>query len=119
MLVPVVVAASTSPSPANLAPVIDTVAELSVFTPSGSLTVMLGDNVVAALSSVHAALAATLLKVGGISACGTDTVSVCTVLKLFDEPPSLSTQVTVRVGLRPPFVGSRIFGSKVTEFSTV
>src|SRR5436305_8041506 len=95
MLVPVVVAASTSPSPANVPPMTDTVAD-DICVESGSLTVMLGDSVAAAPSSVHAALAATLLKVGGRSAGTTVTVSVAAVLVAFDASPSLSTQVTVR-----------------------
>jgi hypothetical protein len=103
---------------ANVPPVIDTVAESCVFTPSGSLMVMWLDRVVGATSSVQNAFAATPVSVGGMSACATVTVSVCAVLRLFDVPPSLSTQVTVRVGFAPLLVGSVTLGSKVTESRT-
>src|SRR5580700_11447718 len=99
MLVPVVVAASTSPSPLNVPPVTATVALASARL-SGSVTVTLGDSVTSverpALTEV-----ATPLNVGGSSTFATDRVVVTGVL--VSEPPlavplgSFKTQVRVRV----------------------
>src|SRR5580700_10488043 len=104
MLVPVVVAASTSPSPAKVPPVILTVAA-DRLTSSGSLTETDPDNVAAAPSSVKAAVVATLLKVGASLMLVMLTVLVTAVLRLLEPEPSLSTQVTVRVGFEPELVG--------------
>ena len=113
MLVPATVALSTSPSPANVPPVIFTVA-LVRFGLSKSVTVMAGDSVVV-LPWVKAIVAATLLSVGGMSAMST--VVVTGALRLNEPEPSLSTQLTVRVGLEP-----KLFGlapdAKVTLSST-
>src|SRR5215469_3290897 len=104
MLVPLVDVASTSASPANLPPVIDTVALTSVVS-SGSLTVTLPDSVVVGPSSVYAALAATPVNVGDWLTAMTLIVSVCAVLRLNEPDPSLTTQVAVRVGLAPKLLG--------------
>src|SRR5947199_383538 len=100
MLVPVVVVASTSPSPVNLPPVIDTVA-LARLRLSGSVTVTAPDSVTAAPSSVKEALVATLLRIGGSLTLVMLTVVVATLLRLNEPQPSLTIQVTVRVGFEP------------------
>src|ERR1700736_646003 len=115
-MLPVGVADSTSWSLVKVPPTIDTVAESCVLTPSGSLMVTLGESVVGdACSSVQDAFVRPL-KVGGVSIVK---VSVCAVLKLNDGPPSLSTQVMVRVPFAPPLVGSPAVECQVTESSTV
>src|ERR1700733_12800555 len=97
MLVPAVFAASTSPSPANVPPVIFTVA-LVRSRLSGSVTETAPESVAAAPPWVKAALVATFDKVGGWFTAVIDIVEVTTVLRLLDVPPLLRTQVTVRVG---------------------
>jgi hypothetical protein len=92
MLVPAVLVASTSPSPANLPAVIDTVA-LSRSRLSGSLTVRDGDRVTAPPFSVYDTLAATPDRVGGSFTLRIVTVVVCAVAVAL---PSLTVQVTVR-----------------------
>src|SRR5215471_19045530 len=94
MLVPVVSAASASWSPAKVPPVIDTVAD-DIIVESESLIVMLGESVVVTPSSVQAALAATLLRVGGLPRT---TLSIWGELVVL---PSFRTQVRV---LTPPEV---------------
>src|SRR5262249_15127401 len=102
MLVPVVVAASTSPSPANVPPVICTVA-LAILLLSASVIVTLVDrvNVLVGLltideatpASVGASLTLTMLMV--------EVVLPVALLAL----PSLSVQVTVRVRNDPKSAG--------------
>src|SRR5580704_6306557 len=102
MLVPATEVASTSPSPLNLPPDIETVA-LASLRSSGSVAETADDNVTGAPSSVKAALVATLLQVGGSLTLVTLTVVVCGALPTFAE--SAMTQVMVRVGLDPKSVG--------------
>src|SRR5438309_801044 len=104
MLVPAVELASTSASPANFPPVIDTVALVSVES-SGSVTVTLPDSVVAPPSSVKDALSATPVSVGAWLLATMLIVSVRAVLWLNEAEPSLTTQVTVRVGNDPKSLG--------------
>ena len=68
---------------------------------SGSLTVRLGDSVNCAAFSVYEALVATLESVGASLTAVMLTVSVCDVLRLNEEAPSLSTQVMVLVRFEP------------------
>src|SRR5580704_7159878 len=117
MLVPVVEAASTSPSPAKVPPVTLTVAPARLRL-SGSLTETADDSVAAAPSSVYAAVVATLLNVGGSLTLVMLTVDVTAVLKLFEPEPSLSTQVNVRVGFEPKLVGFSAAVLNVTASST-
>ena len=100
MLVPAVDAASTSASPENVPPVIETVALASVRL-SGSVTETAPDSVTAPPSSVKWTLEATLASVGASLTATTLTVVVANELRLFDPLPSLSSQVTVRVGFAP------------------
>src|SRR5215813_1974675 len=100
MLVPAVLKASTSLSPTKAPPAIETVAEVMIVL-SGSLTEMLPDTVTAAPFSVKFALAATVVKVGGLSLGVIVMVVVETLLEPSDPLPSLTTQVTVRVGFEP------------------
>ncbi len=72
---------------------------------SGSETVTADDSVTAAPSSVKAASVATFDSVGGSLTLVMLTVVVTAVLRLFDPPPSSSTQVRVRVGREPKSVG--------------
>src|SRR5262249_36567924 len=99
MLVPVVETASTSPSPAKVLE-IDTVA-LTRLRLSGSLTEMLGDTVIGAAFSVYLGTRTTEVGVGASLIAVMLTVSVRVVLRLNEPAPSLSTQVTVRVGFEP------------------
>src|ERR1043166_8147612 len=98
MTVPVVDVASTSPSPANLPPVIDTVA-LARLRLYGSVTVSAPESVAVASCSVYCALAATLVRVGG----SLTPTTVIVLLALLDAPngknfsPSLTIQSIVRV----------------------
>src|ERR1700720_4846952 len=101
MLVLAVLKPSTSPSPMNLPPLIDTVA-LARVTLSGSNTETDGDNVTVwpwrkLTGEVND------VSVGGM--CAMLIVVFCAVLRLFEAEPSLSTQVTVRVGLLPALLG--------------
>src|ERR1700722_676490 len=64
MPVPVVTAASTSPSPAKVPPVIDTVAPARSTTPGSDTTTAL-DSTTAAAPSVKFTLGVTLLRVSG------------------------------------------------------
>ena len=104
MLVPVVLAASMSWSLAKVPPVIETVALASVRL-SGSVTATAPASVTAPAASVNCWLVATLPSVGGWLRLVTETVVVTAVLRLLEAPPSLSTQVTVRVGSEPKSVG--------------
>ena len=115
MLVLVVVAPSTSPSPANVPPVIFTVALASVAL-SMSETVMAGDTAVV-LPWVKAIEGATLLSVGGM--CAMSTVVVTGALELLLPLPSLTTQLMVRVELAPWLFGSVGSDAKVTSSSRV
>src|ERR1051326_7096620 len=102
MLVPVVSAASTSPSPAKVPPDTESDGEIVVTTD--------GDTVsdAATFDSVGASLTAMTL-----------TVSVWAVLRLNEDDPSLSTQVTVRVALEPKLVGLSLVELNVTVSSTL
>ena len=91
MLVPVVVAPSTSPSPANEPPVIATVAFASVRL-SGSATAAADDRSFAPPFSVKLAVAVPL-SVGGSFTPTTVTVAVCGALVI---SPSLIEKVSVR-----------------------
>src|SRR5580658_8239350 len=117
MLVPVVVAASASPSPAKVLPVTETVALARVVLPV-SETVTFDDSVTAAPSSVKAALVATFESVGGLLTAVMLTVVVVGVLRLRDGTPSLSTQVTVRVASDPKSVGLLLVDLKAIVSST-
>src|ERR1700720_1309474 len=110
-MLPVGVAESTSPSPANVPPTIFTVGESCVLPPSGSLMVTLGESVVSEPCSVHDAFVKPP-KVGGGSIMS---VSVCGVLVANELPPSFTTQLMVRVGLEPVLVGSPAVECQVTE----
>src|SRR5438128_298551 len=99
MAVPVVFAASSSPSPAKLPPVIAAVALASVRL-SGSAAVSDGD-AATVCPGRQVTLAVTADSVGGSFTLVMLTVSVTAVLRLFDPLPSLSTQVTRRVGFEP------------------
>ena len=103
--VPVVSKASTSPSPANAPPAIDTVA-LVMAVLSGSEIDSVADSVTAAPFSVKLALVATVLRVGAASSGVIVMVLVCAALRPLEPLPSLTTQLTVRVGLLPWLVGS-------------
>src|ERR1043166_2985643 len=113
MLVPPTLAESTSPSPAKLPPVTLTVA-LDRLALSKSVTVTLGDSVVV-LPWVKPTDDATDVSVGG--SCATLMVVVAAVLRLNVLAPSLSTQVTVRVGLLLLLLGLTP-DEKVTRSST-
>src|ERR1700730_16307866 len=102
MLVPVVVAASTSPSPENVPPVILTVASRS-FWSSGSVTVTLGDRVTVLLGAPTTD-GATFDNVGASLTKVTLMVEVAVPVEN-DALPSLSVQVSVRVGFEPKLVG--------------
>src|ERR1043166_7029922 len=101
MEVPPTLAESTSPSPAKLPPVMETVA-LTKLALSKSVTVMLGD-IVVVLPWVNANEETTDVSVGG--SCAILMVVVAALLRLNELPPSLRTQVTVRVGLALPLLG--------------
>src|ERR1700681_1028719 len=109
-MLPVGVADSTSLSPPNVPPVIDTVAPTS-FWLSGSVTVTVGDRVVGrACSSVHDVTVVPSAKVGGSL-----TLVMVTVVVLIGEltslPPlsvplgSWTCHVMERVGFEPKSVG--------------
>ena len=115
MLVLVVVAVSTSPSPAKVPPVIATVALEGVVL-FGSVTVTVPDRFTAALFSVNCTLATTLLSVGLWMVI--PMVSVCAELRLLDVLPSLMTQVTTRFGFEPELLGSALVAVNVTQSST-
>src|SRR5262249_46738634 len=100
MAVPVVVAARKSPSPAKVPPAIRTVALASV-TLSASDMVTLGAKVAAPAPWVKDALAGTPDSAGGLLTAVMLSVVVCAALRLFDAPPSSSTQLRVRLGLEP------------------
>src|SRR5262249_22530321 len=100
MLVPVVLAERTSPSPAKLPPVMDTVA-LARFRLSGSATVTLGESTTDAPFSVNDTEAAVPASVGGSLSAPMLPVGVATELRLLEPLPSLSSHVTVRVGFEP------------------
>src|SRR5690349_4290717 len=101
MLVPVVVAASTSPSPANVPPAIFTVAFESVRL-SASATTAADETVFAPPFSVKPAVA-TPESVGGSFTPTTVNVVVVTLLTPDGLPtaPSSTCQVMVRVVLEP------------------
>src|SRR5438128_8716220 len=100
MLVPEVVAASTSPSPAKAPPVTETVAPTRPRL-SMSLIATPGDSATGEPPSVNDAVAATPDSTGGsltgtmlsVVVWGTDT--------LFDAVPSSTVHATVRVGSTP------------------
>src|SRR5271155_2992548 len=98
MLVPVVVAANTSPSPANVPAAIDTVAPARSRL-SGSDTVTLGDNV-STVDGTAVTAATTPPSAGGSLTAVMLPVEVAVPVELL-APPSLSVQVTVRVGAEP------------------
>ena len=118
MLVPVVLKASTSKSPAKVPPVIETVALVMLAPASGSETDRLPDSVTGTAFSVKLALAATWLRVGGASSGVIVMVVIAGALSPLEPLPSLTTQVTVRVGSLPWLVGSAP-DRNVTESSTV
>ena len=99
MLVPAVPTASTSPSPAKLPPMIATVA-LARSRLSGSDTLALPASV-ACWPSVKPKLPGRLPSAGESLIAVMLMVVVAAVLRLLEPEPSLSTQVTVRVGLEP------------------
>src|SRR5690348_6341271 len=114
MLVPAVLNESTSPSPEKVPPTICTVA-FARFRLSGSFTVTFDESVVEdAAFSVNCALGATLLSVGGSLTAVMLRVEVAAALWLFEAAPSLSTQVMVRLGFEPKFVGLSLAVVKVT-----
>src|SRR5262245_18135769 len=104
MLVLDVLKLSTSPSPANLPVVIDTVAPASVRL-SGSDTDAAPDSTTAPAFSVNCALVATLANVGG--SLTPVRLIVLVAVPEVAVPPLLSTtvQVTRRVGSDPKLVG--------------
>src|SRR5262249_2347093 len=108
MLVPVVVAPSTSPSPAHVPPVIASVA-LASLRLSASLTAAVGDRVMVCPWNDTAAEAATFEKVGASLILVMLTVEVTGVLT--SVPPlavplgSIKVQVSVRVAFEPKLVG--------------
>src|SRR5262249_55565735 len=114
MLVPLVLKPSTSPSPEKVPPVIETVA-LDRLALSKSVTVTLGEMVVV-LPCVKSSEDATDVSVGGSFAILM--VVVWAALRLNEPAPSLSTQVTVRVGLELLLLGLTP-DEKVTWSSTV
>jgi hypothetical protein len=63
--------------------------------------VTLGDSVTGAFPAVKVTLAVTPFKVGGWLTAVMLTVVVAVVLRLFEAPPLLSTQVMVRLGSEP------------------
>src|ERR1043166_933720 len=91
MLVPETLAASTSPSPAKVPPVIFTVALASVIV-SGSDTVMLGE-IVMVCCGTNITAAATFDNVGASLTAVTTTVVNCGELVLFEPLPSFTLQV--------------------------
>src|SRR5215470_7869978 len=108
MLVPDVVAASTSPSPANVPAVIFTVALANVRL-SGSDTTAADDNVFAPAFSVK-------LAVGGSFTPTTLTVAVCGALV---SRPSLIEKLSVRELSEPKSVGFSLVEVNLTDDSTV
>src|SRR5215471_2097278 len=105
MLVPVVLAASTSPSPTNVPLPIDTVA-LATLTSSGSLTTNVLDSVVGpACSSVYCAVVAPLANVGASLTLVMLMVDVAVPMLLPPPLSSTTVQVTVRLGSEPKSVG--------------
>src|SRR6202035_5410895 len=103
-MLPVGVAASTSPSPVNVPVVIETVAPTRLRL-SGSLTEAALDSTTAPAPCVKCAPVATFDSVGGSFTLVTPMVVVTAVLRLLELPPLLSTQVTVRAGSAPKPVG--------------
>src|SRR5262249_46338247 len=97
MLVPIVVAASTSPSPANVPPVIATVALTSVRL-SGSDTNNAGDTVT--VGWVTATNAVTLESAGGLLTATMLMVSLAVAMLLL-AVPSLTVHWALRVGPDP------------------
>src|SRR5215470_8915147 len=114
MLVPDVVAASTSPSPANVPAVIFTVALANVRL-SGSDTTAADDSVFAPAFSVKLAVAATVA-VGGSFTPTTVTVAVCGALV---SSPSFTTQVSERALSEPKLVGFSLVDVNFTDWRTV
>src|ERR1051325_5202050 len=115
MAVPETSAVSTSPSPANVPPVIATVAPASARL-SGSDTVTDGDNVTGDPFSVNDALTAPASVGASFTAVmlTTDVTLLVALLAL----PSLSVQVTVRVGAEPKSSGLSLAVTNVTLSST-
>src|SRR5664279_2951248 len=111
MLVPAVVAASTSPD--SNPPVIDTVAEASVVL-STSLTVAPDDSVTAAACSVYDAVGATLLSTGALS---TAVMLIVLVAGALLAVPLFTTQLMLRLVSAPKSVGFRLLEEKVTDSS--
>src|ERR1700745_1957648 len=106
MLVPVVLPnPSTSLSPTKTPPAIETVAEVMLGGLSGSLTESVEESVTDAPFSVKFTLDVTLLNVGGWSDGVMLMVVVWKLLWPSEALPSLTTQVTVRVGLGRGLVG--------------
>ena len=99
MAVPVVTAASRSPSPAKPLP-IDTVAPTRRRL-SGSPTRIGAPTVTGAPLSVKVAVPGTLASVGALLIGVTLIVVVATVLRLLEAAPSSRSQVRVRVGFEP------------------
>src|ERR1051325_9264042 len=103
MLVPDTLAASTSPSPAKVPPVIFTVALVSVRL-SGSDTEIAGEMVIVCCGRKFTALA-TFDNVGASLMAVIATVVNCGVLVLFEALPSLTVQVSTRLRNEPSLVG--------------
>src|ERR1043166_358205 len=101
MLVPETLAASTSPSPTKVPPLIATVAATSVRL-SGSDAAAAPDKVTAPAPWVNVADAATLLRVGASLTVVMPAAGGCGAL---EAKPSLSPHVPVRVVLEPKFFG--------------
>src|SRR5664279_322539 len=108
MLVPAVVAASTSPD--SNPPVIDTVAEASVVL-STSLTFAPDDSVTAAACSVYDAVGATLLSTGALS---TAVMLIVLVAGVLLSVPSFTTQLMLRLVSAPKLVGFWLLEEYVT-----
>src|SRR5262245_56038460 len=115
MAVPETLAASTSPSPAKVPPVIATVAPARVRL-SGSDTVTAGDSVTGDPFSVYDALAVPASVGGSFTAVMLTMLVVLPVALL--ALPSLSVQVTVRVGAEPKSSGLSLDVANVTRSST-
>src|SRR5262249_41491452 len=113
-MLPTGVSASLSPSPVKVPPVIETVA-LDKLVLSKSETVIAGE-IVVVLPWGKLSEGATEISVRG--SCAMLIVVVAAVLRLNEPEPSLSTQVTVRVGLALPLLGF-VPDEKVTLSSTV
>src|ERR1700731_4714255 len=99
MLVPDVVADSTSPSLAK-PPLVTMTVPPTRLRSSGSDTLVFGDSVVV-VPEWKVTVDATLLSTGGSLTLVMPIVVVCGGLRLNDAPPSFTVQVTVRVGSAP------------------